>query len=309
MSLREDSKDERIRHLEHQLEIAVNKLQVYSKITNELNELKVSYDVTKREHDSLRTRIERLEMELQASRAGHRTTQGCYETEQSARIMAERERDALSAELVRRTRILADQPDFKTFVDLKYGIVGTILSALQDGQISRGKAAEALAEVAHGVTPQLPDNLPAPLPEDCVPSEVLRERDALRAQVAQLREALRKSTDLAVEAAKADYAMGGSEDPATGLATKSAVQRAKNKWKAYDDCVDAALAATPADSAAWLERQRKLAAADALDGRAQDFDAMADIQAMSFGKAVLMACAANCRECAAQLRKEAGDGE
>ena len=45
------------------------------------------------------TRIGRLEMELTASRAGHRTTQGCYETELSARKVAERERDGLAAAL------------------------------------------------------------------------------------------------------------------------------------------------------------------------------------------------------------------
>lgn len=90
------------------------------------------------------------------------------------------ERDALRKELQTQMKTRTSQPDFVTFVNLKHGIVGTILAALQDGQISRGKAAEALAEVAHGVEPRLPDDLPDPVSEDVVPSDVLRERDKAR---------------------------------------------------------------------------------------------------------------------------------
>ena len=48
---------------------------------------------------TLRDRIERLEMELTAARAGHRTTYGCLQSEMSARQFAERERTQLAMAL------------------------------------------------------------------------------------------------------------------------------------------------------------------------------------------------------------------
>lgn len=43
---------------------------------------------------------------------------------------------------------------------------------MQDGQISKGKAAECLAELAHSAEDvRLPDNLADPLPDDVIPSE------------------------------------------------------------------------------------------------------------------------------------------
>jgi len=50
-------------------------------------------------------------------------------------------------------------PVFETFCKLKHGVVGEVLTALQNGAISRGKAAECLAEIAHGATSVvLPDS-------------------------------------------------------------------------------------------------------------------------------------------------------
>lgn len=43
-------------------------------------------------------------------------------------------------------------PAFSTYIELKEGPAGRVLAALQDGLISRNKAAEALAEIAHGAT-------------------------------------------------------------------------------------------------------------------------------------------------------------
>lgn len=52
-------------------------------------------------------------------------------------------------------------PAFQTFVDLKYGVIGDVLTALRDGRITCGRAAECLAEIAHGATEvRLPDSGP-----------------------------------------------------------------------------------------------------------------------------------------------------
>lgn len=60
------------------------------------------------------------------------------------------------AELEALNRILPE-PIMDLFVELKHGPAGKILDYLQDGRISRGKAAEALAEIAYGREPQLPE--------------------------------------------------------------------------------------------------------------------------------------------------------
>jgi hypothetical protein len=68
----------------------------------------------------------------------------------------EAERDKLQTRLgkqfKRETQKWLQSPAFDTFVDLKHGVVGKVLSALQEGEISRGRAAECLAEIAHGAT-------------------------------------------------------------------------------------------------------------------------------------------------------------
>lgn len=75
----------------------------------------------------------------------------------------------------------------------------------------------------------------------------------------------------------------------------------------------------PADALAGLERERKRAAAIALDGRAADLTAIADlprrcsqfVSRENIARAIFLAAANNCRDCAAQLRKEleAGNAE
>jgi len=69
---------------------------------------------------------------------------------------------------------------FKIFCELKHGPVGNVLTLLQDGRISRGKAAEAIAELLKGQKPRLPDPAPAAFADDEIPSDVVcRLQDAL----------------------------------------------------------------------------------------------------------------------------------
>lgn len=80
-----------------------------------------------------------------------------------------------------------------------------------------------------------------------------------------------------------------------------------------DQIASVAYHATEADAAAWLDRQRKLAAADALEGRAADFTAIATLPRRcnswlsreDIAKGIFLAAANNCRSCAAELRKQA----
>ncbi len=85
-----------------------------------------------------------------------------------------------------RLKAYTQKPTFGTFVDLKHGVVGDILQALQDGEISRGKACEALAEIAHGAEPSFARSTAKPLPLEVVPVEEIErlttERDALAAE-------------------------------------------------------------------------------------------------------------------------------
>jgi len=96
----------------------------------------------------------------------------------------------LRAAIQERMKTFSERPDFKTFVELKHGVVGAVLQALQDGIISRGKACEALAEVAHGAEPTFKASDIEPLDEDCLPAQELRklrtERDELAALVEDL---------------------------------------------------------------------------------------------------------------------------
>ena len=104
----------------------------------------------------------------------------------AANQRAERAERLLRQDLKKRT----ERPDFKTYMELKHGTAGAILWALQNGEISRGKAAEALAEWAHGVEPLLPD-LPDAIPDDVTPLNLLRERNEARADLATARETIR----------------------------------------------------------------------------------------------------------------------
>lgn len=92
-------------------------------------------------------------------------------------------------------KTFAEKPNFMTFVQLKHGIVGDILHALQDGCITMGKACEALAEVAHGAEPSFAKSDLSPLADDVLPAEEIAkltaERDGLAGLVVQKDEALR----------------------------------------------------------------------------------------------------------------------
>lgn len=85
-----------------------------------------------------------------------------YEAELRAEIeeLKTKNRDAFR----RSTKEWLASPAFKTFADLKHSRVGQILVMLQDGQISRGRGCEALAELAHGVAVD-----DVRLPEACAP--------------------------------------------------------------------------------------------------------------------------------------------
>jgi hypothetical protein len=92
------------------------------------------------------------------------------------------ELEGLNAELVESSRQdWLKSPAFQTFIDLKHGPIGTILMLLQEGQISRGKCAEALAELAHGIAPEdarLPAFSESVFTDDQTPSEVCAAKDA-----------------------------------------------------------------------------------------------------------------------------------
>lgn len=132
----------------------------------------------------------------------------------------------------------------------------------------------------------------------------MTENEALRAQVAMLRGALENSRDLMADAAHADALMAASCDEVTGLARPSLITKAKQAWKAYDNCVDSALAATEVDATAWLARQRKLAAAAELEKlHAGLIQACAQSLDVGFQHGMRVAAATAYSE-AAQLRKE-----
>jgi len=90
-------------------------------------------------------------------------------------------RTQLAAARKEATQSFHASPAFDTYCDLKFGDFGKILSALQDGLISRSKAAEALAELMHGGKPSFAAGDPA-FAEDEFPCEVVT---ALRAQLAK----------------------------------------------------------------------------------------------------------------------------
>ena len=78
---------------------------------------------------------------------------------------------------------------FKVFCELKHGDIGFVLSLLQEGDISRGKAAEAIAELLVGSEPQLPKLQGNTFGEDDFPSGTVAK---LRAREERLRKALER---------------------------------------------------------------------------------------------------------------------
>jgi hypothetical protein len=81
-----------------------------------------------------------------------------------------------------------DSPAFETFCTLKHGPFGRALAALQEGMISRGRAAEILAEIAHGATEI---RLPVGTPQEPTLGDDESPVDALAKQQAEI-ERLRK---------------------------------------------------------------------------------------------------------------------
>jgi len=109
-----------------------------------------------------------------------------------AALRAERDeaQQRLRAAIQERMKTFSERPDFDTFVALKHGVVGAVLQALQDGIISRGKACEALAEVAHGAEPTFKASDVEPLDEDCIPAQEVRQLRTERDELAALVEAI-----------------------------------------------------------------------------------------------------------------------
>lgn len=76
---------------------------------------------------------------------------------------------------------------FKVFCELKQGPIWYTLLLLQEGDISRGKAAETIAELLVGNDPDLPGVVSKTFDEDEFPSETVAK---LRAREEKLRRAL-----------------------------------------------------------------------------------------------------------------------
>lgn len=115
----------------------------------------------------------------------------------------------LSGELKHRIQARTSKPEWQSFLTLKYGEARTILVLLQDGQISVCKACEALAELAHGVSPRIPEPQGEPLSDDVVPSKRIAELDAALAQQKQMYEQEAKWRKAYQEAKGKMYALGG----------------------------------------------------------------------------------------------------
>lgn len=102
---------------------------------------------------------------------------------------------AVADEAVNRSlKAWQSSPAYETFVTLKHGAVGHILRMLQGGQISRGRAAETLAELAHGISPdrvRMPEPVSPLFDEDETPAETCQR---LKERLAEL-EAVAESND------------------------------------------------------------------------------------------------------------------
>ena len=88
---------------------------------------------------------------------------------------------------------------FGLFAVLKHGPIGEVLTLLQDGWISRGKAAEAMAEIMLGNTPNLPERKSSAFDDLEIPCDVVNE---LR------RSAFELSNDKDMALGKLDQALG-----------------------------------------------------------------------------------------------------
>ena len=76
---------------------------------------------------------------------------------------------------------------FQVYATLKHGDVGYVLSLLQSGDISKGKAAEAIAELLVGNEPPLPQLIDDTFGEGDLPREIVA---TLRTVLRETREAL-----------------------------------------------------------------------------------------------------------------------
>ncbi len=93
-----------------------------------------------------------------------------------------------------------NSPAFPTYCQLKEGVAGKVLWLLQNGQITRSKAAEVLAESFHGADPSdaLPEIEYHVLPDDVIPAQAYEELLDARATITTLQAelaALRKATE------------------------------------------------------------------------------------------------------------------
>lgn len=144
------------------------------------------------EADALRTRLKDITEKRDALGEKLIEADVCIESLTTERDEA---RHRFGVAVREQMKTFAEKPNFMTFVQLKHGVVGDILRALQDGCITMGKACEALAEVAHGAEPTFAKSDVSPLADDVLPAEEIAkltaERDGLAGMVGQMREALK----------------------------------------------------------------------------------------------------------------------
>lgn len=78
----------------------------------------------------------------------------------------------------------------EVFQELKHGQYRPVLQLLQNQQISVGKAAQAIAELAHGCTPNLPSDYEGWIDPGTVIDEALQQKEHVESQLETMRKAL-----------------------------------------------------------------------------------------------------------------------
>lgn len=122
----------------------------------------------KRDNESLRAELEKIRKERDEA------TRDCY------KLHMERWKDVCASEV---------------FQELKHGKFRQVLLMLQDQQLSVGKAAESIAEIAHGCTPRLPDWKDEDTLRAKDKDELLSKLESAESRIGELEAALRRLVD------------------------------------------------------------------------------------------------------------------
>ena len=183
----------------------------------------------------------------------------------------------------------------KVYCELKHGDVGFVLLLLQEGEISRGKAAEAIAELLVGNKPLLPTFDGGTFAGDETPSKVVAAlKQRAEAAEAEKRKAIqkwceqrRRVLELCGEVGDLKSQVKQVEADRAGLA--AALEEAHNFISEVRDTSDdmgedAAdfIAAVSVDYAAILARVRAAAAVESLEGLPCGFSLPGDCLAVKF---------------------------